>query len=527
MRIRRAINEQLARNKSFVVRSVVSLAAILMMLLASESSSTPLHGLSAVFQAQTPTAYRTRLKGVADEMRKVEIRGGTIEDLKRLTESKRNAERTEVTDPKGPKTPDAKPAKLKTTTKETAPFVVQRDLATKQAKSLIDVKRRNAVVMNRGHMQALELTEVLAFFNAENVNWDGHMGPKCDYPGFRQAALDGLRAFGSVGAEAVVQAAGQELTAVTIPREVTRNPVGYANTFNSVYRGRQNDPLTRDRKTIPNPKNMTPEQLVQKTLLMNPTYHQDLLDLLVSFKEKGLITTKMEKHLEVCAAGQKDKEVKPLAEAVAAIFNAYTPERLRTSSVIDLLVMFAKSEGAANVRVGDELSSRSPRYSEVKEDIQRIWQFTKSDTRKIAAAANSQMENAFQRAPISHCLYWIGQGDDKLSDLIWAQLDVRIKRAASDRKAAYHESALLVLAHKEANNETRRASLQLIQKVGQKDTVKRIVQMLPTLPRNIWPACGSTLKKLTGEDFGPREGDGLAEVVTITRKWRNWIESNK
>jgi hypothetical protein len=51
-----------------------------------------------------------------------------------------------------------------------------------------------------------------------------------------------------------------------------------------------------------------------------------------------------------------------------------------------------------------------------------------------------------------------------------------------------------------------------------------LVDKLPTLPRELWPRCGGALRKLTRQDFGPRPGDGAAELNAALAKWRTWLE---
>ncbi len=34
--------------------------------------------------------------------------------------------------------------------------------------------------------------------------------------------------------------------------------------------------------------------------------------------------------------------------------------------------------------------------------------------------------------------------------------------------------------------------------------------------------CRPPIARLTGEDFGPREGDGISQVVSAQKQWQEW-----
>jgi hypothetical protein len=375
------------------------------------------------------------------------------------------------------------------------------------------------------------------------------MGADCDYAGFLRTAREMLPEFGAAGAEAVVQALGEELTGLTIPREVTQDPTGYVATFNSVYTGQAGNPLTRDRKPVgpnmgrpqPAPARinrrardprlaqqaaMSNEEIVKRTLLVNPEYHEDLLALLEVFARKKLLNADMQRHLKNCASGQKPPEIKPLADRVKAILGlgAASPD----ASVLELLTALENSgDRNASAKLKQRLDESSPTYSEVKPDLAEIWKRVGSDNRLVAEAAAAQMENAFWRAPTSECLRWLGQGDAQLNKLIWRLVEQRIQRAAAEapeRLAQYRDSALAILQEGEEPLAVRRAALELLLRLKDRQSAPAVVDVLPQLPRELWPAVGRTLRELTGEDFGPREGDGLVEMKVSHERWQRWLK---
>ncbi len=68
---------------------------------------------------------------------------------------------------------------------------------------------------------------------------------------------------------------------------------------------------------------------------------------------------------------------------------------------------------------------------------------------------------------------------------------------------------------------------QLLGKLKDRKLVETLVDLLPELPRGVRPSVGDALKTITGEDFGPREGDGVAELTVALKKWRTWLEANE
>ena len=170
------------------------------------------------------------------------------------------------------------------------------------------------------------------------------------------------------------------------------------------------------------------------------------------------------------------------------------------------------------------LNQRSPTYGEMSESIEGLKKLSESNNAQISAAAKSQIANAFQRAPISECLKWLGQEDKKLNDIIWPQIDGRIARADEDRKAGYRETAVGTLKDKNASGAVQTASLELMQRLKDLKTAAALVETLSLLPRERWPQAGETLRKITGQNFGPFAGAEAASVIAETRKWRAWLK---
>ncbi len=201
-------------------------------------------------------------------------------------------------------------------------------------------------------------------------------------------------------------------------------------------------------------------------------------------------------------------------------------DRLTEADVAALLAAAAHANPQVSQPAQAALAQRSPTYAEVKDLLPHIWSHAESSDDAVADAARRQAANAFQRAPISHCLYWLGVVESDQKALIWTQIDARIARADAPRRAEYRQTALHVTGLKKAGLASRLAALDLLSRLKDPQAARPLVDLLPLLPRECWPAAGAALSAITGQDFGPRRGDGGAEVGVAVKKWRVWLTEN-
>jgi hypothetical protein len=315
-------------------------------------------------------------------------------------------------------------------------------------------------------------------------------------------------------------------------------------------------------------------------------YHRDLVELLMHFADRGDVSDAVENSLRQAAAGQKHPATKALAVSVEKALDAgldlprlmerwsetqdanrrreteaRVHKRIPDAETDELFLAAQTAETTPKIRshirneitkrsqqfqvlqllqamdqipdseirriLATELAQRNPTYAEVREQIQGIWRLTRSPEKQVGDYARKHIANAFQRAPISHCLYWLTQGDSDLNQVIWQQVDARIQEADTGRIAGYVEIAMTVLRDKRFDTSSQLAAIELLRRVKRPDIVGDIVDFLPTAPRELWPELGGLLRELTGQSYGPRAGDGLAEVTVAIRQWRQWWEQNQ
>jgi hypothetical protein len=226
------------------------------------------------------------------------------------------------------------------------------------------------------------------------------------------------------------------------------------------------------------------------------------------------------------------------SELEQALLNPNVPDSTKTlvvshlrkflpdQSLTGLLNLMSVKNAEIQKATETELRKRQPKYDEVKGDIERLQEFSSSENERVASYADWHLANAFKQAPISHCLYWLGQEDPKLSPVIWKQVDRRLELADDKRKAAYAKTALTALKLKDITVPSQTACLEFLGRLQHRSAVRPLVDQLPQLPRALWPKAGDALSQIAGVDYGPKEGAGVAEVTVAGKRWREWLREH-
>lgn len=207
-------------------------------------------------------------------------------------------------------------------------------------------------------------------------------------------------------------------------------------------------------------------------------------------------------------------------------------QRMTEADVLELLkLQLATDNSGLRRNVGIQLKKTAPRFAEVEPQLGEIWKLAGSDDQEVAAAARRQVANAFLQASIPDCMDWLGRGDQELNRLVREQLDFRINRARDQANAklqtAYRQDGLTVLTDPKRTMASRAAAIAFLGRLKDHQAVGPLANVLSQLPRELWPEVGGLLRDLTGEDYGPHEGDGVDEAFEALTKWRAWWQQNR
>lgn len=397
---------------------------------------------------------------------------------------------------------------------------------TPQQKALLERKAADALevlaYLDRGNIYPAEFPD----FPVEKIN---------DY---RAVAKELLEAMGPGGTSAIVNRIRSELMGgANAPFDVKLHPDFYKDMLSSLQSAASNGGATADDLKAmfeagagaKNPQTIAFATQAAQILLDNATL--DALITAAKDEPNSIIRRKLNQ------AAQKrlgEAPLDQLLEASQSTTDAALKQQLQTK--IDARMAMAEApeltrmlldlqDDALRGKAAGHLSQRSPTYKEMADSIELLQELSRSIDPAVKQAAQGQLANAFQRAPIGETLRWAGSGDPALKELIFTQIDGRIARADDPRKAGYRDVGLETLADRDQPAGVRQASLELLNRLNDRQTAAKLLELLPQLPRDDWPSVGAALRKITGQTFGPRPGDGAAELTVELKKWRDWLSA--
>lgn len=392
--------------------------------------------------------------------------------------------------------------------------------------------------------KARDSLEILAFMDPKNIfprEFPRFQLEKI--PEYRKAAKSLLKAMGPVGADAVAGQVRSELMGSS---------------------------------PVQNRRDIGPHQ----------DYYKDLLELLGETAKAGDLSPESVEALSEAAAGRKRADVAALANNVRGVIAESVDiplllkwhrdaddrrtklhymntirERIPKASVEDLAVLYVdenidfglkrnvaltlanqieKADPLTLLSLMDRfdddglskaaakaLASRSPEFSDLERDLAAIWSYRNAEKKEVRDAARRQFENAFLEAKMSQCLYWVAANDEEMAGVIWRQVDRKIAGASAGRLEIYRRVGEVFLTDKNTNQSLQTVGLELLRRMKGREAAAKVIDALPALPRKLWPDAGIALKELTGQDFGPKPGDGFAEVTAALKRWQQWLATAK
>ena len=387
------------------------------------------------------------------------------------------------------------------------------------------------------NQKARECVEVLACMDPRNIFPNEFPNfPMQQIPNYRLTAKQLLGKLGSVGGDQVASTLSSELMGVSPAQGLTPHNSYYQELLDllgeAALTGNVTPAAMETLEQAAQGKKDTPqEKLAEEVLkIVEDSKSKDLPDLLARAADTSSQARKdlLYQHIrqQIPTASLKDLLVIANSKADRSLVDQAKKElegRWKSADVVSLLdVMAQEKDAALATRAEAELNERSPRYADIKDQLPQVLEHFSSENKAVSAAAASQLANAFQRAPVSDVLQWMESEDLAFRQLVWQQMDGRIARADDDRKAGYEAAALEMLLNRDAKLPSRQAALELMQRLQRRQVVGQLIEVLPKLPRELWPQAGEVMRKLSGQNFGPNEQSGIAELTVELKKWRTW-----
>lgn len=389
--------------------------------------------------------------------------------------------------------------------------------------------------------KSADCLEVLACMNPQNIFPQEFPQFQLEQiPRYREAAKSLLKMMGPQGATAVTSQLRSELmgNSPTANLGLAPHPSYYSDLLEVLRQHIADgtasledlDELSKAAAGLKNGPQAKLAQEIQKVLaeIDDVSVLLDWAEQSTDSKRRLQLYGKVRKKLGEATVAQLLRVIKSKADTLTR--DAATREldkRWNIAGPLELMqALDGLSDAAIRKSVIAALAEKSPTYAEVKADLGEIWKLHASSDPAIAAAAREQAANAFVRAPIAECLDWLSQRDAELNKIILEQLDDRIGRADEDRKAGYRDSSLAVASDNAQSTAKRLAALNFLARLKDRSAAGELIELLPLAPAELRPRLGILLRELTGQNFGPKPGDGTAEVSVALKKWREWWKTS-
>ncbi|MBI3461607.1 MAG: hypothetical protein HY000_00895 [Planctomycetes bacterium] len=447
--------------------------------------------------------------GLADQLGGTELRAGKPEDLKKKAEDKSSGS-----------------GKMKMPAGK-----LQAELSPQQQQML--------------GRKAGECLEILAFLEPQNVL-------KREFPDFQMSQIPGYRAaakkllglMGPQGGAAVATQLRSELmgTPNLSQRDIAVSNNYYKDLLDVLRTSGTNGVLSendiKDLRVAASGRKSGPQDALAKEVVKVLDEIEDadaktLLKWLALSNDrarKDRLTKKLKEKLSKSSIAEllDVLQTKPDRSVQAIVDNEFK-RRLLEGTILDLLNILDGQTDATLQKAADEQLARRepPKYGDIKDQIPEFVKLLHSKNAVAAKRAQEQLENAFARASIPECLRWLEQEAEDLKKIIWGQLDERIKRAEPERREEYRTRAVDALKDKDVSVASKLAAIELLSRLQDRQVVGELIDNMLLLPRESWPKLGELLRKLTGQNFGPKRDDGVGEVKVARKKWQEWWGENQ
>jgi len=240
--------------------------------------------------------------------------------------------------------------------------------------------------------------------------------------------------------------------------------------------------------------------------------------------------------LEQAIASTGDPQLKNLLqkavktrEAEAARESKQIRQKLATASLEDLLQMVGATENDENKSlVIEQIGEHNLTAKEARAHLIEIWQLSQDAAQPTSANLRKRVQAAIARGTTADCLAWLAADDAELNKTVWQQLGLLLDKANAIERRQVRDTAIDALAGATTSKGGKRRSIEVLRRLKDREAAVLIIDAIPEreeikrIPLELWPQTAALLRELTGQKFGPREGEKALEALGQIKQWRKW-----
>jgi hypothetical protein len=194
----------------------------------------------------------------------------------------------------------------------------------------------------------------------------------------------------------------------------------------------------------------------------------------------------------------------------------------------ELLGMMSVADEDRKALLVEEIGDHKLTAKDAREHLMDVWQLAQGAKPAVSTNIRDRVKTAIAAASPADCVAWLSAADAELSKLIWQQLSPRLERVSAKERVQLRDTAIDTLAAKDSSPGDRLASIKMLRELKDPEAAKLVLDAIPEaeqlkrIPRDQWPQVAAMLRELTGQKFGPREGQSPLETAGQIKQWRKW-----
>lgn len=231
----------------------------------------------------------------------------------------------------------------------------------------------------------------------------------------------------------------------------------------------------------------------------------------------GLIDAPQTKRLIENAI--KAKQLKEKEKLLTTLASGKIGEVLQTLESVD--------DDEVRQRIIDELGKHELSVQQAREFLPNIWKLTQVHPGRSVSIVHLRLKSAVLHASGPDVLNWLAGGDANLNEFIFKHLTSHLQNDARSRRD-FVGAAIKALVSETSTAPMKLASIDMLKQLKDPKAATLLLDAIPEseqikrIPLGQWPQVAAMLRDLTGEKYGPFEGQKGLEAMGQIKLWRQW-----